>query len=51
MNAFKTLANLNITSHGVRDDNLPILYETVMMDNLSKLACFIKPSRGIQYTK
>jgi hypothetical protein len=51
INAHRTLANLNIASHVVRDEMLPVLYETVMMDNLSKLACFIKPSKGIKYTK
>jgi hypothetical protein len=51
LNAFRSLANLNLASHGVRDETLPILYETATMDNLSKLACFIKPSKGIEYTK
>lgn len=50
-NALKTLANLNIASQGVRDETLTILYEAVMMDNLSELSCFTKPSKGIQYTK
>lgn len=30
--AFRTLANLNVANHGIRDETTPILYETVMFD-------------------
>jgi hypothetical protein len=35
--AFGTLANLHIVSHHVADTVLPVLYETVLMDNAEKM--------------
>jgi hypothetical protein len=54
--AFGTTANLNLASRLVRDETLPVLYETVYRKLEDDLIAFnVRPpveySRGYQYTK
>ncbi|KAJ9098437.1 hypothetical protein QFC20_005956 [Naganishia adeliensis] len=54
--AFGTLASLNVANHGIREETLPILYETVVFDDIKNLAYYggggkvSKPTR-FKYTK
>jgi hypothetical protein len=53
--AFGTLANLNVANHMMRMETMPILYETVLLDNIEKLEyykdwTFTLPL-GFKYTK
>jgi hypothetical protein len=45
-----------LTSHAVRDETLPVLYETVLFDNVKNLPYYggggkIKKSMGFKYTR
>lgn len=35
--ALGSLANLNLADHRIRDETLPVLYETLFMDNIHNL--------------
>lgn len=53
--AFGTLANLNVADRVMRMETLPVLYETVLLDNVEKLEyykdwTFTLPL-GFKYTK
>lgn len=53
--AFETLASLHLASHAVRKETMPVMYETVLMDNVVNLPYYkdgtqINPT-GFRYTK
>jgi hypothetical protein len=52
---FGTLANLNIASHNVHDQTLPVLYETLLLDDFGNLRHYRKRDCpvpvGFRYTK
>lgn len=49
--AFGTAASLNRTSHSVQDETLPVLYETLILDDPDRIKMKGKLSVGLQYTK
>lgn len=54
--AFGSLANLNLASREIRTETLPILFETVTLDNGYDLCAMIKEGRqdmaaAFRYTK
>lgn len=60
MHAFGTLSRLNIVNHGVHEETLPVLFETVLMDKPPGTSPFergkslldeIPASRGCLYTR
>jgi hypothetical protein len=53
--AFGTLASLHLANHAVRQETLPVLYETVLMDDVEKLPYYKDGTQvnpvGFRYTK
>jgi hypothetical protein len=53
--AFGTLASLNVISKSIRDETLPVLYETFLMDDDDKLKYHqwkkYGSPRGLKYVK
>jgi hypothetical protein len=54
-NALGTLASLHLANHAIRDATLPILYETVLMDDVERLEYYkdglVNVPKGFQNTK
>jgi hypothetical protein len=49
--AFGTAASLNRTSHSVHNETLPVLYETLILDDPDRIKMEGQPPVGLQYTK
>lgn len=53
--AFGTLASLHLANHAVRQETLPVLHETVLMDNVENLPYYRDGTQvnlvGFRYTK
>jgi hypothetical protein len=53
--AFGTAANLNVTSQAVRQETLPILYETLCLDRVNPKTYLLKKRKkviaGLEHTK
>lgn len=51
--AFGTAANLNVTSQAVREETLPVLYETLCLDRMNADVYLLREESnpGFKYTK
>lgn len=54
--AFGTVANLNVASRAIHHETLPVLYETVLPDNVKNLPYYggggkIQKPNGFRYTR